>query len=155
MSQITKQERPLQTMMFSEEIPLDDHQQIVLEAMLPQLERFGFRIKNESHGKYSITAMPSGLSVHDGKDVILRMLDSADEESDIYGSEDYDDDFMLKRIAMDMAHAGAVPHGQRLTSAEMEKIVSELFRLPDPSHSIGGKLIVHTLSLESIKNVFS
>lgn len=44
----------------------------------------------------------------------------------------------LSKIAKSLARAAAIKGGRALSQAEMEQIVSRLFRLPDPNFSPDG-----------------
>ena len=53
-----------------------------------------------------------------------------------------------------MARAGAIKRGQLLSTADMEHIVSELFRLPDSNMGPDGKTIMCLLKTDVLDGSF-
>lgn len=62
---------------------------------------------------------------------------------------------MHERIALSMAKAAAIKPGQQLTSAEMDHILSDLFKLATPNYTPDGKLVLSTITTDDIARLFA
>ncbi len=62
---------------------------------------------------------------------------------------------MQRRAALAMARAGAVKYGQLLTPDEMERLISDLFKLSAPNFTPDGQLVVSLISTEELAKMFS
>ena len=61
----------------------------------------------------------------------------------------------MQRVALGMARSMAVKRGRRLSADEMEHLVADLFALPDPSFTPGGKRIFHVLDDATMQAFFT
>ena len=112
----------------------------------------GFGLEYESGSDWRITAVPAMLRKSDPKDVILRILDSVQEDSVNYGKDGAGDFSIQQRVALMMA---SIRRGVRLSADEMEHIISSLFSLPDPSLTPGGNPIFLTLDEKRISSMLT
>ncbi|MDE7474855.1 MAG: DNA mismatch repair protein MutL, partial [Duncaniella sp.] len=55
-----------------------------------------------------------------------------------------------ERIALSMARSSAIRRGQTLSATEMDKLISDLFRLPTPARTPDGKTIFTIVNLDDI-----
>lgn len=145
-----------QRVMFPEAIALDPEHQAALSSVGEGLKRLGFVLEYEEENVWRIEGAPVMLNGADPKDVILRILDSVCEESVNYGKESGEvDDDMIRAIALLMARSAAIVKGRRLTGAEMEHIIGELFTLQEPSLTPDGKRIYVILGEDKIKSMIN
>ena len=98
--------------------------------------------------------MPPQLTGKACRDVVYHILDSFNDDSHSYGEAVPDSDTVRKRVALVMARAGAIKRGQLLSTADMEHIVSELFRLPDSNMGPDGKTIMCLLKTDVLDGSF-
>lgn len=124
-----------QTQLFPETIMLTPAQQAALQQCSEELVRLGFRLDYDGGETWRITAVPSMMKEVDVKEVIVRILESVSDESEAYGREGTFTGSMLERMALVMARSAAITRGRKLSTSEMEHLVSELFALPDPSYT--------------------
>lgn len=143
-----------QGMMFPDSIEIDGSQQTALTEILPELYKVGFRIEYESDNRWNITGVPAYLKNQDSRDIILRMIESVDDSNLNYGNTGKKGYELLKHLALVMARSAAINYGTKLTSEEMEHIVSKLFSLPDPSYAPNGGKIFHTMENNYIQSLF-
>lgn len=144
-----------QRVMFPETISLDPEHQAALSSVGEGLKRLGFVLEYEEDDRWRIEGIPMMLNGADPKDVILRILDSVCEESVNYGNDGGEvDGDMIRQIALLMARSAAIVKGRRLSGAEMEHIVGELFSLPEPSLTPDGNRIYLILSEDKIRTMF-
>lgn len=140
-------QRASQRILFPESIQLDNVQTAALHEVEKELRSLGFVLEPDpvASDSFLITAVPELGKNACPSEIILRVLESVSEDSSGYGRDDSAADAMLRRMALIMARASAIEGGRRLSSEEMENLVSSLFRLPDPSLTPNGNLIYYTL----------
>ena len=146
-----------QSVLFPDSIKIDERQLDLFNEVKSHLNALGFVFENESEGEFLITGIPSSLVDADCKDVILRVLDSVGEGSDAYGNEKIEtiSDSIRRTAALVMARSAAIVRGRRLTQDEMEKLVGELFRLPDPMFTPNGRRIFTSFDESSFSRLLS
>ena len=105
--------------MFPERVTLDQGQQAALDEVSGDLHRMGFGLEYESGSDWRITAVPAMLRKSDPKDVILRILDSVQEDSVNYGKDGAGDFSIQQRVALMMARSASIRRGVRLSADEM------------------------------------
>lgn len=154
LNHLSRGEQTAQGLMFPDSIEIDPSQHNALEEILPELNRVGFKIEYDSDNRWQITGVPAFAKNLDGRDIVMKMLDSVDDSGVNYGKENRDTSGMLKRLALTMARNAAINYGTRLTSEEMENLVSRLFSLPDPSYTPNGTKIFHILDSPSLLSIF-
>ncbi len=143
-----------QPMMFPESLHLDPEHQAALGEVGEELSKLGFQLEYEEEDCWRIAAVPAMLRDADVKDVILRILDSACEDSVNYGKEGRATSDILGRMALVLARSSAITGGKKLTSDEMEHIVGELFALPDPRYTPNGNPVFCVLDSTRLESMF-
>lgn len=143
-------EKVAQHTVFPEPLELMPEQIVALKEIEPELRRLGFELSHKEDSTWLLAAVPGDLRGIDPKDMVLRILDSVIEDSINYGTEQYPADKLKERIALLMARSGAVTRGRKLSSDEMEKLVAELFALPDPVFTPNGNRIYALLDESSV-----
>jgi len=127
----------MQRMMFPQSLALDADQDTILRGILPHLHKLGFLIEEHGQRRWEISGTPARLSTADAAKTILEIIAEASQDDDhaiILGTHD-----MLSRMALVMARAAAIRGGRTLSEAEMERLVNDLFQLPDPQYTPDGK----------------
>lgn len=143
-----------QTVMFPEQIVLDESQQSALNGVIDDLTHLGFTLAYESDTTWRITSVPAFLKDSDPRDVILRILDSISEDSVNYGNEGDVESSLRDRLALVMARSAAISRGTKLNAREMEHLISRLFCLPDPSLTPNGNPIFITIDETQLRRLF-
>lgn len=155
MREVEKMDVVSQSVMFPERITLDQGQQAALDEVSADLHRMGFGLEYESGSDWKITAVPAMLRKGDPKDVILRILDSVQEDSVNYGKDGAAEFSIQQRVALMMARSASIRRGVRLSADEMEHIISSLFSLPDPSLTPSGNPVFVTLDEKRISSMLT
>ena len=155
MREVEKMDVVSQSVMFPERVTLDQGQQAALDEVSGDLHRMGFGLEYESGSDWRITAVPAMLRKSDPKDVILRILDSVQEDSVNYGKDGAGDFSIQQRVALMMARSASIRRGVRLSADEMEHIISSLFSLPLTSLTPGGNPIFLTLDEKRISSMLT
>lgn len=146
-----------QHILFPLILDLEPAQTLTLEGIEDELQRMGFVITNAGNGRWQIEAVPSQLTDSDPKDLLLKIIDSLqapEHEAPLTTDDEPGHDGLtssaamtsaepameatLSKIAKSLARTAAIKGGRALSQAEMEQIVSRLFRLPDPNFSPDG-----------------
>ena len=143
-----------QGLMFPDSIELDSNQQSVIEDILPDLNRVGFRIEYDSDNRWNITGVPSFINNIDVRDIVMQMIESVDDSGENYGSETGDSRNFIRKLALVMARNGAINYGKKLTEQEMEHIATKLFVCKEPSYTPNGNKIFQLLDSSYISNFF-
>lgn len=155
MSNLSLESQSSQGMMFPDSLEIDPSQQDAFEEILPELTKVGYKIEYDSENRWNILAVPPFATKLDSRDIVLRMLESVDDASQNYGKEEKStSEILRKRLALIMAKGASINYGKKLTSEEMEHIISKLFSLPDPSYSPAGDKIYHIIDLQQLKSFF-
>ena len=147
-------ETPSQQSLFPDVVNLDEVQCSALEEVKEELETFGFRLEPVAEGKWKITGVPASLHDADPGSVIIRILSSVCDDSADYGREGSPIRDIQEKMALVMARSAAIRRGQRLSVAEMEHIVSELFSLSSPALTPEGNPIYKVLDESQIEHLF-
>lgn len=136
-----------QTTMFPEIVELSPAQNAILTDIAAELEELGFVIAPLGDNSWSITGLPSILTGSNPRDLLLSMIESITESAANLA------DSLHERIALSMARSSAIKRGQALTTAEMDKLISDLFRLPTPARTPEGKSVFTIINLDDISGL--
>ena len=153
-TRIKGEEHATQGMMFPDSLIIDPSQQNALDEILPELLKIGFRIEYESENRWSITGVPSFATSLDARDVVMRMIERVDDAAQNYGKEGNATDQLISKMALVMAQSAAINYGRKLSSTEMESLVTRLFSLQDPSYTPSGHKIFHLLETSTFLSLF-
>jgi len=136
MRQLEDKAGTTQKVLFPEIVRFDRKEMIVLEKILPEMEKLGFEISDLGGGSYAVNGIPSGI---DGVNVVglVRGMVSTAAENGISISSGIN-----HSLALSLARSAAIPQGQVLGNSEMENIVNELFACSDVNHTPDGKNIL-------------
>ena len=133
-----------QRTMFPEVVELSPSQDAVLADVLPSLEELGFSLAPLGDHSWSINGVPSVLIGANPRDTLLGMIECVTETGEELASS------LHERIALSMAGSSAIRRGQTLSATEMDKLISDLFRLPTPARTPDGKTIFTIVNLDDI-----
>ena len=133
-----------QRTMFPEVVELSPSQDAVLADVLPSLEELGFSLAPLGDHTWSINGVPSVLIGANPRDTRLGMIECVTETGEDLASS------LHERIALSMAGSSAIRRGQTLSATEMDKLISDLFRLPTPARTPDGKTIFTIVNLDDI-----
>lgn len=147
-TQLNNNQGVSQQLLFPESLSVNAEEQVVLDALLPDLQHIGFELDKVATGQYDISAVPSLLDNSNAEATLRAIIArSADGQSDLR-------DDMQQRIALTLAQNAAIPMGKILSEAEMQNLLSKLFALPLHRITPDGKTTVVLLSTEDIARRF-
>lgn len=133
-----------QSTMFPEILELSPSQDTVMDSILPSLEQLGFSLSPLGDNTWSINGIPSILKDRNPRDTLLEMIENVIESGEEIGSS------LHEKVALSLARSSAIKRGQPLTADEMDRLISDLFRLPAPSLTPYGKHVFTVLPLDNI-----
>lgn len=138
-----------QRVIFPEVIQLSASQNVVLESISQEINALGFDVSFLGDNSWSINGLPSVIDNVNPSDIILQMIENVTESGEELGIG------LQEKIALSMANAAAIKAGQSLTQAEMEHLLSDLFKLATPNYTPDGKLVVSIISMEDLHRLFT
>lgn len=136
-----------QSTMFPEVVELSAAQNAVLTDIAPSLEELGFSLAPLGDNTWSISGVPSILTGANPRDTLLGMIESVTESGEELGNS------LHERLALSMARSSAIKRGQSLTPVEMDRLISDLFRLPTPALTPEGNTVFTIINMDDISKL--
>jgi len=137
-----------QTILFPEVLHLSAAQDVTLQGLLPEMEAMGFALSRLSGNDWSVNAIPSGLDGVDASVMIHQIIDSVENGGVSIKKR------LLDHLALTVARSAAIPVGRTLMQEEMEMLVADLLRLPEPNYTPDGKTIINVIPMDQINKMF-
>lgn len=147
LAKVKERDMVCQNTMFPEIVELSPSQNAVLTDIAPSLEDLGFAISPLGDNSWSITGIPSMLGGANPRDLLLGMIESVTETGEELASS------LQERIALSMARSSSIKRGQVLSATEMDKLISDLFRLSTPARTPDGKTVFTIVNIEDISKM--
>lgn len=138
-----------QRVIFPEVLELSPSQSVFLEGIAGELSALGFDISFLGDNSWTVNGLPSVLNDVNPRELMMAMLDTVMDSGEKLGES------MRERIAFSMAKSAAIKPGQQLTSAEMDHILSDLFKLATPNYTPDGKLVLSVIATDDIARLFA
>ncbi|MGM9693569.1 MAG: DNA mismatch repair endonuclease MutL [Alloprevotella sp.] len=137
-----------QRLLFPEMIRVSPSEAVVLDGMLPSMQKIGFDLSPLGGGSYSLLAVPSGTEGLSPVALVEGIL------SDAVHGEANPGDAVTHVLALSLARKVAVPTGQELSAPEMRTMVEQLFACTTPQFTPDGKPTLIVLGNERIESLF-
>lgn len=141
---------PSQQLLFEEEAEIDCDTAPMASEMQPELERLGFRVQKKDATHWIVTAAPAAINGAGAAESLVSIIRQIVESG---GVESAGVD-IRRRLALAMARTAAIEARQPLSEEEMERLLSELFRLPAPGYTPDGLVVMYTLPKASVDAFF-
>lgn len=138
-----------QRVIFPEVLELSPSQSVFLEGIAGELSSLGFDISFLGDNSWTVNGLPSVLNDVNPRELMMAMLDMVMDSGEKLGES------IRERIAFSMAKSAAIKPGQQLTSAEMDHILSDLFKLATPNYTPDGKLVLSVIATDDIARLFA
>ena len=147
-SQIQTGEMSSQAILFPEVLHLSASQATALQELLPEMEQMGFQLDSLGGNDWAINAIPAGIEGVDSAAMVHQILESVENGG-----------MPLKRriqehLALTVARSAAIPTGRPLQQEEMDVLVADLLRLPEPNYTPDGKTIITVIPMDQITKLF-
>ena len=137
-----------QSILFPEVLHLSPAQSVTLQGLIPEMETMGFVLSQLSGNDWSVNAIPSGIDGVDVSSMIHQIIESVDEGGMPLKKR------IQEHLALSVARSAAIPVGRTLSQEEMEALVADLLKLPEPNYTPDGKIIISMIPMEQIAKMF-
>ena len=137
-----------QAILFPEVLHLSAAQALELQSLLPEMEKLGFALSPLGGNDWAINAIPAGLDGVDATAMIQQIIDSVEHGGMPLKKR------LLEHLALTVAKSAAIPSGRVLMQEEMDLLVADLLRLPEPNYTPDGKTIITVIPMEQINKLF-
>ena len=137
-----------QTIMFPDVLHLSAAQCVALQELLPEMEKMGFSLSPLSGNDWAVNAIPAGLDGVDASAMVHQIIDSVDNGGMPVKKR------IVEHLALTVAQSAAIPVGRTLLQDEMEILVADLLRLPEPNYTPDGKTVITVVPIEQINKLF-
>ena len=148
MSRIHSGDISSQTVLFPEVIHLSAAQSLALQELLPEMEKMGFALAPLGGNDWSVNAVPSGLDDVDATAMVHQIIDSVENGGMPLKKR------IQEHLALTVARSAAIPSGRVLHQEEMDVLVADLLRLPEPNYTPDGKAIINVIPMDQITKLF-
>lgn len=153
LNRFKNEEKTVQQLMFPELLRVDSHQLSVLQDILDDLNKFGFVVVKEEE-VWKITTIPGNMKNIDVCHVIYDIIDSILEGGAFDANNSINGKSLSEKMALVMARSSAIPVTRKLSSEEMEHIVSSLFLLPSPMYGPDGHKTYFVMENAKLEGMF-
>lgn len=134
-----------QRVLFPEVLRLAPAEELTLQHIMPDMRQLGFDLSPLGAGNFAVQAIPAGLEGINVGELVNNMLTAANEQTASSKEK------IHESLALSLARQAAIPYGQILSNLEMEELVNDLFRCPNPKYTPDGKSILYILSQTDIE----
>ncbi len=147
LSEMEQLEMQSQKVLFPEVLQLPQSEVVVLQKIMPELEKMGLELTDLGKGSYSINSIPAGLDGINPITLVSDLVSSAVEKVNAAKDE------IVQTLALSLARNAAIPQGQVLSNQEMENIVNQLFGCSNVNYTPDGKNVLCILKQDEIEHL--
>ena len=138
-----------QQLLFAELVELTPRQKGVLDSIHDQVRSLGYELEfsqatDDGIFRCEIKGIPAALGNTDAAEALMKII--ADAEEGI-GNPEED---MRRRVALSLAQSAAIRANQSQQPTEAERLLAELFSLPDPSYTPDGQSVILQIPIAEI-----
>ncbi len=138
-----------QQVLFAELIELTPLQKGTLDSIADEVKALGYELQfsqsvDEGIFRCEMTGVPAVLGNANAAEALLKIIDDATEETAKPQSD------IHSRLALSLAQSAAIRANQTQQPAEAERLLADLFALPDPAYTPDGHPIILQLPLSEI-----
>ena len=137
-----------QTILFPGTLHLSAAQGVALQELLPEMEKMGFALSPLSGNDWAVNAIPAGLDGVDATAMVHQILESVENGGVPVKKR------IIDHLALTVARSAAIPVGRQLMQEEMDRLVADLLRLPEPNYTPDGKTIITVIPMDRINKLF-
>jgi DNA mismatch repair protein MutL len=137
-----------QRVLFPDVIQFPPSEEAILKQMLDEMVAIGFDLGDLGGGSYSINGVPAGTEGLDPVELVREMLHSALEKGNDVKEE------VQHILALSLAKAAAIVHGQVLGKDEMTSLIDDLFACSTPNYTPDGHAVLTVIKEDEIEKRF-
>lgn len=137
-----------QRLIFPEAIDLTPSQHVMLESIAPQLSELGWDISCLGPNSWAINGQPAVIGDRNPVEILLAILADFIETGQPIADE------IVSRTAQSLASAASIQPGQPLSIEEMDRLLSDLFKLSSPGYTADGRTVLSVITYDDINKLF-
>ena len=145
----TTKNAPSQQQLFPQPLEFTPAESVLLDDLLPVLHDMGFDIASFGANTFVLHGAPDEVIVGTEKKLLHAILDKYIQQGDNLEMQPGD------KLALSIACQLSIKKGQSLSSLEMKRLVTDLFKCDNTQYSPLGKPIVKMINNEIIANLFN
>lgn len=149
MMQISNRQGVSQRILFPEIIELSTTEASFIPFVVDDLEVIGFQLSNLGGNSYAINGVPGELAHSNAVELLHEVLHQGTTQSVANAKEN-----IHHIISLSLAQTAAIPYNKKLSTDEMNDILSQLFAIEQNKYTPDGKTIIHLLSDDTIDKLF-
>lgn len=138
-----------QRLIFPETLTLGAAEDMVLASVCDSLARLGFDVSPLGGCAWAINGMPSALSAASPVETLTDIIGRVSQTGEAPDAE------LFATIALAMAQTAAVNAGNRMGETETDMLVADLFKTSSPNFTPDGQIIVTTIGMEDLSQLFN
>ncbi len=137
-----------QRLIFPESVDVTASQNVILECILPQLLDMGWDLTCIGPNSWAIHGQPAVIDKLNPVEALLTIIEEFSlSQQDVAGD-------VLSQMALSLARTAAIRSGQSLSVEEMDRLLSDLFKLSTPNYTADGRLVLSVISDDDISKLF-
>jgi len=136
-----------QQLLFPLSIHLNNMDMVIMEELIPLLNKIGFDVKMFGRNTIVLEAVPNDMRNGAENTIINEVIEE-------YKKDEYKDLDLYSKVASVYACRGAIMSGAKLSKQEMNKLIDELFQTEFPYFCPHGRPTIINLPLSEIDKKF-
>jgi DNA mismatch repair protein MutL len=148
LAQIASRQGAAQGVLFPDIVQFSASEIPVLQSIMEDLSFLGFELTDLGGGDYSINGIPSGIEGLRPAELVQNMVHTAMEKGCGVKEE------VQSLLALSLAKAAAIVHGQVLSNEEMNSLVDGLLTSTSPNYTPDGKTALVVIQEDELEKMF-
>ena len=148
LAQISSRQGAAQGVLFPDIVQFSASEIPVLQSIMEDLSFLGFELTDLGGGDYSINGIPSGIEGLRPAELVQNMVHTAMEKGCKVKEE------VQGLLALSLAKAAAIVHGQVLSNEEMNSLVDGLLTSTSPNYTPDGKTALVVIQEDELEKMF-
>ena len=149
MNQMEQEVSRTQKVLFPEVVQFAPSAKVIVEKLLPYLQKVGFDLTDLGGNSFSVNGVPAGLEDINSVSLLQEIVADATEKGCASATD------IHSTLALGMARRSAVTYGEVLGNEEMETLVNDLFASSNVNYTPDGKAILSILPQRDIEQLFN
>ena len=149
MNQMEQEVSRTQKVLFPEVVQFAPSAKVIVEKLLPYLQKVGFDLTDLGGNSFSVNGVPAGLEAINSVSLLQEIVADATEKGCTSATD------IHSTLALGMARRSAVTYGEVLGNEEMETLVNDLFASSNVNYTPDGKAILSILPQRDIEQLFN
>lgn len=149
MNQMEQEVSRTQKVLFPEVVQFAPSAKVIVEKLLPYLQKVGFDLTDLGGNSFSVNGVPAGLEDINSVSLLQEIVADAAEKGCASATD------IHSTLALGMARRSAVTYGEVLGNEEMETLVNDLFASSNVNYTPDGKAILSILPQKDIEQLLN